>query len=410
MQNDYDIVIVGGGLVGMSLASALGRSGFRIAVVEAKEWQSPVAPNQEGRTLALAYGSRRIFEGMGLWSQIVAQGVTPIKRIHISDRGRFGITRLDATDAGIDALGYVVQTTALAAVLYHAVQDHESIDLISPAAMKDLVFSIDSVSITVQHANRERKVSARLLVGADGGRSRVRSLAGIGTHEVDYDQTAIVTIVTPEAPHDNVAYERFTDSGPLALLPMQDQRCTVVWSTHRQQADSIMAWDEAMFLQQLQERFGDRLGQFLKVGKRVAYPLVLARVDQDVRARLALVGNAAHTVHPVAGQGFNLGLRDVATLSQILVEAARDGRDIGDAHVVGKYLSWRQRDTRAVTAFTDGLIRLFSNSFMPVAVARNFGLMATDLLPPLKRFLIRRTSGLAGPLPRLARGLPMERI
>ncbi len=410
MPNDYDIVIIGGGLVGMSLASALGRSGFRIAVVEAKEWRPPVAPNQEGRTLALAYGSRRIFEGMGLWSQIAAQGVTPIKRIHISDRGRFGITRLDATDAGIDALGYVVQTTALAAVLYHAVQDLESIDLISPAAMKDLVFSIDSVSISVKHANRERKVSARLLVGADGGRSRVRSLAGIGTHEVDYDQTAVVTIVTPEAPHRNVAYERFTDSGPLALLPMQDQRCTVVWSTHRQQADSIMAWDEAMFLQQLQERFGDRLGQFLKVGKRAAYPLVLARVDQDVRARLALVGNAAHTVHPVAGQGFNLGLRDVATLSQILVEAARDGRDIGDVHVVGKYLSWRQRDTRAVTAFTDGLIRLFSNSFMPVAVARNLGLMATDLLPPLKRFLIRRTSGLAGPLPRLARGLPMERI
>ncbi len=410
MPNDYDIVIIGGGLVGMSLASALGRSGFRIAVVEAKEWRPPVAPNQEGRTLALAYGSRRIFEGMGLWSQIAAQGVTPIKRIHISDRGRFGITRLDATDAGIDALGYVVQTTALAAVLYHAVQDLESIDLISPAAMKDLVFSIDSVSISVKHANRERKVSARLLVGADGGRSRVRSLAGIGTHEVDYDQTAIVTIVTPEAPHRNVAYERFTDSGPLALLPMQDQRCTVVWSTHRQQADSIMAWDEAMFLQQLQERFGDRLGQFLKVGKRAAYPLVLARVDQDVRARLALVGNAAHTVHPVAGQGFNLGLRDVATLSQILVEAARDGRDIGDVHVVGKYLSWRQRDTRAVTAFTDGLIRLFSNSFMPVAVARNLGLMATDLLPPLKRFLIRRTSGLAGPLPRLARGLPMESI
>ena len=156
MQNDYDIVIIGGGLVGMSLASALGRSGFRIAVVEAKEWQSSVAPNQEGRTLALAYGSRRIFEGMGLWSQIAAQGVTPIKRIHISDRGRFGITRLDATDAGIDALGYVVQTTALAAVLYHAVQDLESIDVISPAAMKDLVFSIDSVSITVKHANRER--------------------------------------------------------------------------------------------------------------------------------------------------------------------------------------------------------------------------------------------------------------
>ncbi len=410
MQDSYDIVIVGGGLVGMSLAGALGGSGFRIAVIEAKPWQPSALQNQEGRTLALAYGSRRIFEGIGLWPQIAAQNVTPIERIHISDRGRFGITRLDATDAGIDALGYVVQTTALATVLYRAVQDMASIDIISPAAMKDLVFGVDSVAITMEHANRERTVNALLVVGADGGRSRVRGLAGISAHEVDYDQTAIVTTVTPETPHHNVAYERFTDSGPLALLPMQDQRCTAVWSTHRREADSIMAWDDGMFLQQLQERFGDRLGQFLKVGARVAYPLVLTRVDQEVRARLVLVGNAAHTVHPVAGQGFNLGLRDVATLSQILVEAARDGRDIGDAHAVGQYLSWRQRDTRAVTAFTDGLVRLFSNSFLPVAVARNLGLVATDLIPPLKRFLIRRTSGLAGPLPRLARGLPVEGI
>lgn len=410
MRSDYDIVIVGGGLVGLSLAKALGSSGFRIALVEAKAWQPALASAQQGRTLALAYGSRRIFEGMGVWPQIRAQGVTPINQIHISDRGRFGITRLSAADAGIDALGYVVQTTTLATVLYETVNNLESVDLISPATMKDLASGVDAAGIVIEQADREYTLTTRLLVGADGGRSRVRALADIGAREVDYDQSAIVTVVTPEAPHHNVAYERFTDSGPLALLPMQDQRCTVVWSARRRDADSIVAWDEATFLQQLQKRFGDRLGQFLKADKRTAYPLVLTRVDQEVRARLALIGNAAHTVHPVAGQGFNLGLRDVATLSQILVEAAREGRDIGDAHVMGKYLDWRQRDTRAVTAFTDGLVRLFSNSFMPVALARNLGLVATDLLPPLKRFLIRRTSGLAGPLPRLARGLPTESI
>lgn len=406
-MTDYDIVIVGGGLVGMSLASALGGSGCRIAVVEARQWSPPSVPVDGDRTLALAYGSRRIFEGMALWHDIAARGVTPIKRIHISDRGRFGITRLDAADACIDALGYVVETSVLATVLYQTMQDLGSIDLISPAVMKDITFDAGTVSIELEQDNTAIALGARLVVGADGGRSRVREAAGIGARHVDYEQTAIVTTVTPEAPHHNVAFERFTDSGPLALLPMRDKRCTVVWSARRQQADAIMAWDEQTFLQRLQERFGDRLGRFLKAGKRQPYPLFLTRVDPHVRARLALVGNAAHTVHPVAGQGFNLGLRDVATLSQVLVDAARAGRDIGDVHVLGQYLKWRRRDTRAVTAFTDSLVRVFSNSFVPLAIARNLGLVATDLAPPLKRFLIRRTSGLAGPLPRLARGLSL---
>jgi 2-octaprenyl-6-methoxyphenol hydroxylase len=207
--------------------------------------------------------------------------------------------------------------------------------------------------------------------------------------------------------HNHVAYERFTDSGPLALLPMRENRCAVVWSAQRSQVDTILGWDDQQFLQHLQERFGDRLGRFIKVGRRQGYPLSLTQVEQHVRARMVLIGNAAHTVHPVAGQGFNLGLRDVAVLSQILVDATRAGEDIGDIQLLARYMRQRRRDTQAVTAFTDGLIRIFSNAFAPLALARNLGLVVVDLLPPVKRALIRRTSGMSRRLPRLARGLPL---
>jgi 2-octaprenyl-6-methoxyphenol hydroxylase len=408
-MTDYDIVIVGGGLAGLSLACALADSGLRLAVIESHSWRPAATPKYDDRTLALAYGSRRIFEGMNVWQDIAARaGATPIKRIHISDRGRFGITRLDAVDAGLDALGYVVETPGLGSALYLALKRNGAAELVAPAQMQGLSFERDCVRIRLEQEGRERELSARLVVGADGGRSRVREAVGIHVHSKDYGQAAVVANVTPQHPPDHVAYERFTDSGPLALLPMRENRYTVVWSTRRGQVDAMLGWDDAAFLEHLQERFGDRLGAFLKAGKRSAYPLVLTRVERHVRARVALVGNAAHTVHPVAGQGFNLGLRDVATLSQLLVDARRRGRDIGQVDVLAQYMKQRERDTRMVSRFTDGLIQIFANSAPPLAVARNLGLVAADLLPPLKRALIRRTSGLAGPLPRLARGLPLQ--
>ncbi|GMQ90021.1 MAG: 2-octaprenyl-6-methoxyphenyl hydroxylase [Gammaproteobacteria bacterium] len=407
MKYDYDIVIVGGGLVGLSLACALGGSGLRIAVVEPKTLRSASGPSYDVRTLALAYGSSRIFTGMGLWGEIAARGACAIKRIHISDRGHFGIARLDAADAGIAALGYVVELRVLGAVLQQALQKLDSVSLLCPATVKTMVLDREPATVLVEQNGESRSVSTRLIVGADGGRSRVREAAGIGARTVDYDQSAVVTTVTPGRAHDHVAYERFTDSGPLALLPMGENRCAVVWSALRSQVDNILAWDERQFLQRLQERFGDRLGRFTRVGARQAYPLSRTRVEEHVCARMVLIGNAAHTVHPVAGQGFNLGLRDVATLSQVLVDATRAGEDIGDVLVLGRYMRQRRRDTQAVTAFTDGLIRVFSNSFGPLVLARDLGLVITDLLPPVKRALIRRTSGLGRALPRLARGLPL---
>ncbi|MFQ6021935.1 MAG: 2-octaprenyl-6-methoxyphenyl hydroxylase [Acidiferrobacterales bacterium] len=404
---DYDIVIVGGGLVGLSLACALGRSDLSVAVIESADLTAALVPSDDARTLALAYGSKRIFEGIGVWSDIQARGVTPIKRIHVSNRGHFGVTRLNAAGAGIEALGYVVEMPVLGAVLYQTLAAFDSIHVISPATMEKITFGNDAVSLDVGQRGLTKTITARLIVGADGGRSRVREAVGIDARRVDYGQSAIVANISASIAHGNVAYERFTDSGPLALLPMRDNRCTVVWSARTREVDTILGWDDNAFLQRLQERFGDRLGRFCQVSRRQAYPLYLTRVDEHVCARAALVGNAAHTVHPVAGQGFNLGLRDVATLSEVLVDATRAGHDIGDVQVLAQYMKLRERDTAAVTAFTDGLIRIFANSFAPLAFARNLGLIATDLLPPLKRALIRRSSGLAGRLPRLARGLPL---
>ncbi|MFQ5936995.1 MAG: 2-octaprenyl-6-methoxyphenyl hydroxylase [Acidiferrobacterales bacterium] len=404
-MTDYDIIIAGGGLVGANLACALAGSGLRLAIVEPKHWQDSQR-SYDDRSLALGYGSRRIFEGIGLWQEISVDAM-PIKRIHISDCGRFGFARLDASDAGIDALGYVLEVPALGKVLYRALQKSDAIDLFCPAAVTGLALEHDAARVDLQQAGAHKAITARLIVGADGGRSRVREIVGIGAHTTDYGQNAVVANVTPGRRHNHIAYERFTESGPLALLPMRDNRFTVVWSARREHVDTILRWDDYKFLQELQRRFGDRLGEFKNVGRRTSYPLSLTRVNVHIRARITLIGNAAHVVHPVAGQGFNLGLRDVAVLSEVIADAARAGRDIGDLAVLAQYSKLRRTDTYAVTLFTDGLIRIFANALTPLAIARNIGLIVTDLLPPVKRALIRRTSGLAGSQPRLARGPPL---
>ncbi len=404
---EFDVVIVGGGMVGASLACALGDGGFHIAVIEAVPPGDPGQPSYDDRTIALAFSSRRIFEGIGVWGDIVQRSVCPIEHIHISDRGRFGMTRLHAADMPIEALGYVAETRALGAALYERMAQFDNIELMCPAAVREIEFGSHHNDIIADHEGRERKIRARLLVAADGGESVVRRAAGIASHRHAYGQTAVVANVTPGRAHGNTAYERFTRTGPLAVLPMAADRCAVVWSVSDDEVETVLAWSDEEYLARLQQRFGDRLGKFTRVGKRVAYPLALTRVDEFVGQRLVLVGNAAHTVHPVAGQGFNLGLRDVATLAQVLVDADREQVDIGDGAVLRRYADWRKRDNRRVAAFTDGLIHIFSNDFPPLAAARDMGLLAVDLFPAAKRAFIRRTSGLNGRMPRLARGLPL---
>lgn len=408
MNPDYDILIVGGGMVGASLALALRDSGLRMGVIEAVPFGATAQPSYDDRSVALAYGSRRIYSGMGLWQRIEQGGATPIRRIHVSDRGHFGSARLDSESMGVEAMGYVVENRVLGTALMQVLGTSQNIHLISPAQVNDVEFSAHAARVSLLQSGASRTLSACLLVAADGGRSVVRTRLNIATTQEEYAQRAVITNISLERPHGGIAYERFTRHGPLALLPMSDQRCSVVWSLPPAQAQQALALSDGQFLRHLQDSFGDRLGAFVKTGARHSYPLTRTRVAEHVRERLVLVGNAAHTLHPVAGQGFNLGLRDVAALAQVLVDAQGEGRDIGDLVILRRYADWRRRDNAAVSAFTDGLVRIFSNALPPLVLARNLGLLLLDLMPPVRRGLMRRTMGLAGRLPRLARGLPLQ--
>jgi 2-octaprenyl-6-methoxyphenol hydroxylase len=250
-------------------------------------------------------------------------------------------------------------------------------------------------------------LTARLLVAADGANSRVRQQLGIDALRWDYGQTAVIANVSPALPHGNTAYERFTAAGPLALLPMSEGRCAVVCTVDRRDRDAVLALDDAAFLAHLQDRFGDRLGRFRRVGQRQDYPLFMVKSREHARHRVAVIGNAAHTLHPIAGQGFNVGIRDVAVLAEVIIDAWRAGDDPGQLAVLERYANWRRWDQRRAIAFTDGLARLFVNPLPPLRLARNLGLLAFDLCPPVKRLLARQTMGLDGRLPRLARGLPL---
>ena len=407
MNADYDILVIGGGMVGASLACALGGTGLRIAVVEAVPLTASTQPSYDERTIALAFGSRRIFEGIGVWGEVARLGATPIEKIHISDRGRFGFTHFSHTELGQEALGYVVEARVLGLALLARLQQLPNVAWLCPATLESVDFQPESAVARIRHDGTTHDLRARLVVAADGADSAVRNIAGIEFERTEYGQSAVVTTVTINQPHQNTAYERFTGTGPLALLPMSDNRMAVVWSTRTDNVEALLSLSDEEYLVRLQERFGDRLGTFTRLGRRRAYPLMLTRVAEHVRPRLALIGNAAHTVHPVAGQGFNLGLRDVAALAEVLVAAQREGRDLGDLEVLKRYADWRARDNRVIATFTNSLIRVFSNDFPPLAFARNLGLLAVDLVPPLKRRLLRITSGLAGKLPRLARGLPL---
>ncbi|MEJ2552928.1 MAG: 2-octaprenyl-6-methoxyphenyl hydroxylase [Gammaproteobacteria bacterium] len=405
----YDLVIVGGGMVGASLAIALGGSALRIALLEAVPFRSASQPSYDDRAIALAYGTHRIFAAMDLWDVLRGEA-TPIHSIHISDRGHFGFTRLDCRDEGVEALGYVAVSRAMGAVLAERLQQLSNVEVICPATVTNVVIGGCHAEVEIDgDAAAARRLTASLVVAADGAKSQVREWLGIGTVHWDYGQTAVITNVTPEHPHHNRAFERFTDSGPLALLPMSEKRCSVVWTVRSELAEDVTAMDDVAFLNALQRRFGGRLGTFQRVGARRAYPLMLVRAKEHVRPRLALIGNAAHTLHPVAGQGFNLGLRDVAVLAEVLYDAAAAGRDIGDMQVLQSYARWRRRDHSKMIAFTDGLARVFANPLTPLRLLRNAGLLAVDMMPPLKHVLTRHTMGLAGRLPRLARGLPLVR-
>ena len=409
-NNHFDVIIIGGGLAGASLACALKDTSLKIAVIEAHELNTDTQPCYDDRTVALSYGSRCIFDAMGLWPAL-APFAEPINTIHISDRGHFGVSRLTREQEGVEALGYVMENRDIGQQLYAVIEKSPNIHLFCPAELKSLQQDDQQVLIDVAIDGKTQTLTGKLLVAADGNKSQVLQLLNIGSSRKDYVQSALITNITPGKKHNNVAYERFTETGPLAFLPMTQNRCSVVWTVSPEQADYLYALDESDFTDQLQQRFGFRLGQIKKVGKRQIYPLFLQSATQMAQGRVAIIGNAAHSVHPVAGQGFNLALRDVALLAELIVDKQRANEDIGSAAMLQQYAALREDDIKRVYGFTDVLVRTFSNSIAPVAHARSLSLLLVDVLPDLKHQLAMQSMGLNagrhGGLSRLNRGLPL---
>ncbi|MCG7901917.1 2-octaprenyl-6-methoxyphenyl hydroxylase [Candidatus Thiodiazotropha endoloripes] len=406
MIDRLDILIVGGGMVGASLAHALSGHGYKIGVIEAWPLSSTSQPSYDDRVIALSWGSRLILQAMGVWQGIEAVA-QPILDIHISDRGHFGFTRLNHRQEGVDALGYVVTARSLGNALLSELDRRQDVQLICPAQLKSFAVSGNGVEARVEQDGREQRINTRLLVAADGGDSLVRRFLSIPLKEKSYGQTAIIANLGCDRAHRSVAYERFTDTGPLALLPMTDDRLSMVWTAEDHQVAELMGLSDQAFLDRLQDRFGYRLGRLERLGKRVAYPLRLRQAEEQVRSRIALIGNAAHAIHPVTGQGFNLGLRDVAGLADLLVEAAKHGQDPGDLELLNEYRQWRERDQNRVAAITDSLARLFANPFGPLRLMRNLGLVGLDLMPGLKHQVARQFMGLNGRLSKLGRGVSL---
>jgi len=402
----YDMIIVGGGLVGASLASALRSTKLKIAVIEAAPWfTNRRPPSYDDRIIALSYASHRIFSGIGIWNPIESEAV-PINGIHVSDQGHFGFTRLNRQDLGVPALGYVVSASHLGQSLQQTLAS-SSIEILAPAQLVQITSLDKVIDVQIQKDNQLDILQTRLLVAADGGHSKVRQLLDFTVHETDYQQTAVIANVTLEYPHQNIAYERFTSSGPLALLPLRGNDCSLVWTWAASKADEVMAFDDQSFISALQRQLGWRLGRIMRVGQRHAYPLRLIRSQQVTHPRVVLIGNAAHTLHPVAGQGLNLGLRDVASLAQAVVDSVRECDDAGSEATLQRYQAWQQPDQQRVTTLTHTLVQVFSNGSWPLVMARNFGLLMTDALPSLKKQFVRQMTGLNGHSSRLVRGLPL---
>jgi 2-octaprenyl-6-methoxyphenol hydroxylase len=404
------VTIVGGGMVGASLAVALAPLGLKLALVEAIPHGSGSQPSFDERTTALSNGSRRILETLGVWSE-VASSATPIRKIHVSDQGRFGFARIDAAEQGLEALGYVVPNRALGDALWSRLARHPDVQLYCPAQVARITAGEQAVGLEILQGDAATAIDTRLTVAADGAQSAVRSAFGVDAESRDYGQTAVITTVLPQRFHDHVAYERFTGSGPLALLPLDGGRCALVLTLSRATADAAMAWSDAEFLAEVQARFGFRLGRFLKAGRRAAYPLSITRATRTSAGRCAIVGNAAQGLHPVAGMGFNLGLRDVASLAELIAEHRNEAQfDAGAATLLAEYDAWRAADRGGVIAFTDGLVRLFANPLSVVRRMRNVGLLAFDLLPPAKTALSRLSTGggAGGRVPKLARGVALR--
>jgi 2-octaprenyl-6-methoxyphenol hydroxylase len=386
----FNLAIVGGGLVGASLALALQAGakerGWKIVLVEPFAPGDTYQPSYDARSSALSFGARQIYERLGLW-QAIARRAEPIRQIQVSDRGRFGATRLSALEEGVPALGYVVENAWLGQCLWQGL-DKDVVSWRVPAEVKKMHAIADGFRLLLDD---ETEIDCDLAVLADGGRSSLREQLGINVRQQPYDQSALIANISPSEAHCGQAFERFTEQGPMALLPLPENRCALVWTRTGSDTQRLAELDERSFLSELQDVFGYRLGTLRQVGARHVYPLSLIEAEEQVRSHLVVLGNAAHSLHPIAGQGFNLSLRDAHALAQTLLNS--DALP-GDLATLQAYREKQRRDQQLTVGFSDQVTRLFSNDQPLIAASRNLGLLGLDLLPPAKRWFARQAMGL----------------
>ncbi len=397
-----EVLIVGGGLVGLSAAIGLARAGIHVIVVDREEPATQVLPAFDGRVSAIAHASRKALEALGIWAEV--EEAEPILDIRVSDGDSLLFLHYDHRELGTEPFGHMVENRLLRVALQAAVASCPTLTLLAPASVDRLDRDASGVRARLSDG---RHLRAALAVAADGRQSPTRRAAGIGVMEWSYRQTGIVCTVAHELPHHGVAQERFLPAGPFAILPMTGNRSSLVWTEKAALAPALLSLPEPDFLKELSLRFGDHLGELSVEGPRFGYPLAFQHAETYVADRLVLIGDAAHGIHPIAGQGLNLGLRDVAALVEILADQVRIGLDPGDALALQRYERWRRTDSLILAGVTDVLNRLFSNDFPPLRVARDLGLAAVDRMPGLKKVFMRHARGDLGRLPRLLRGEPV---
>lgn len=386
------VIIVGGGMNGATLALAIShltQGQLPVHLVEAVAPTTTNHPGFDSRAIALAQGTCQQLSRIGIW-QAIAECATAIKTVHVSDRGHAGFVTLDAHDYRIDALGQVVELHDVGLRLFRLLQDAPGVTLHCPARVANVSRSEEAVSVTLENGTT---LEGQVLVAADGSRSAIATRFGVQWQQEPYGQVGVIANVSTAGAHNGRAFERFTQHGPLAMLPMSHGRCSLVWCHPQEKADEVLGWTDDRFCNELQKAFGWRLGRITHAGKRAVYPLSLTTASQCISHRVALVGNAAQTLHPIAGQGFNLGLRDVMSLAESLAQAWSEQKDVGGYAVLSHYQNRRRADKEATIGVTDGLVHLFANRWGPLVAGRNLGLMAMELFIPARDVLAQRTLG-----------------
>ena len=392
----YDLIIVGAGMIGSALAICLRNSNLKIAVVESREVNVQSARSFDDRNLVLSLASQRILHSMQLWQTLVSYA-TPINKIHVSEQDRYGAVNLTADDFNANALAFAIKARDLAQTMHEKLGSMDNVELFCPATVTAITQHTSHDDVYITYQNHSQVISASLVVLADGTNSFCRQLLGFECQQKQYHQQAIVSNVVTELPLNNTAYERFSSQGPMALLPTTNQtEAGLVFCVNQSELDYYLGLSDEEFLCHLTERFSRRLGRFLKVGTRSHYPLSLLTVETPYKGRSLLMGNAAHTIHPNAAQGFNLGLRDVACLSELLTESVNDKFDIGSPSLLQRYEKQRLDDQTRIIRFTDGLAEIFYNDDVFKKIIRGKAMALLETLPPLKRSLMVRAMGLYG--------------